>query len=475
MFSPTPHVKRSSDTFSSSRRLADLTHLDSGPVVRRPGAAKPKSKLRVSFNPGDADLDDSSNIPSESDIPPSKPTSRLGPSARLQDRLRQASLRETDDDERPSYSKSHLDELRNSTPSTPTNLARATPPDEDEQAILDIESKFGPLKPSAFSTATNAIHVPSSSEIAEKKARRARLALNPNAEQDLSQPQGQQTDDFISLDAYDSDGEFKPQRLQVSTFLQPSSSTKDTRLEREDEDIAEGFEHFIEDDPGAIKGRYSTNALQLDRKSRKAHAAREREKMKGMIDHAEASHSDDTNSNINSSDDSASEFSESDHERRQAYESAQTHRGLDGLSSAHSAHRVKEHRPTQPRETTPIPKLSVGLGRLREQVARIQEEKARIERRLQDVRREKSEVKDRQRVVQEGLEGLGRELERLSGSGSGELVGVVGSNGQVLGPGMDREWERERGLESFGVRRDEEQQGGDDNEDDGNGDEIEDS
>ena len=296
-------------------------------------------------------MDDSSNIQSENDVPISKPTSRLGPSAALQDRLQQASLREHDEGERPSYSKSHLDELRNSTPSTPRNLDLAAKPDEDEQRILDIESKFGP---SRFSTTTHTTHVPSASEIAEKKARRARLALNPNDDQDASQSYSQ-TENFIPLDAYDFDGEFKPQRLQVSTFLQPEK-TKDTRLEREDEDIAEGFEQFVEDDPGAIRGRYSTNALQLDRKSRRKHEASEREKMRGMIEHAEASHSD-----SGSDDESASDVSESDQERRQAYESAQTHRGLDGLSS-HQTQKVKERRPKQPRETTPITKLSVGLG-----------------------------------------------------------------------------------------------------------------
>lgn len=434
---PAP-VKDSSDTVSHSRRLADTQRLESGPIVRRPGAAaKPKSKLRVSFNPDDPNVEDSGNVQSETDASVTKPPQRLGPSAALQDRLKQASLREPSDTERPSYSKSYLDELRNSTPSTPRDLG--TPPDEDEQRILDIESKFGLTRPSLFPSTINTTHVPSASEIAEKKARRARLALGADNHQETSQSQAE---DFISLDAYDSDGEFKPQRLQVGTYLQPES-TKDTRLEREDEDIAEGFEQFIEDDPGAVKGRYSTNALQLDRKARKAHAARERERMKAMIEHAEASHSD-----SNDESGSGSEFSDSDHERRQAYESAQTHRGLDGLSS-HAQQKVKERRPRQPRDTTPITKLSVGLARLREQVNRIQEEKARIERRLEDVRREKGEVKERQRVVQEGLEALGMEMQGLEASSTASVVGV---NGQAPGPSP----ETGRGLESFGARDEQE-------------------
>ena len=87
----------------------------------------------------------------------------------------------------------------------------------------------------------NLEHIPSAAEIEEAKARRARKAQEANA------------DDFIALDDYDSDGEFRPQRMQVSKFLDKSSA-KDTRLVRDDEDIAEGFEAFV-DDPESKTGR----------------------------------------------------------------------------------------------------------------------------------------------------------------------------------------------------------------------------
>ena len=353
---------------------------------------------------------------------PVKPTSRLGPSAALQDRLKQTSLRETDDVERPSYNKSYLLELRNSTPSTPKDLT--TTPDEDEQRILDIEAKFAP---STFTTPHNST-IPSTSEIAEKKARRARLALSHDTTTS-SHPAEQ---DFISLEDYDSDGEFKPHRLQLSSYHAPEPQ-KNTRLERDDEDIAEGFSQFIEDDPGAIKGRYSTNALQLDRKSRKAHAAKQKAQMKAMIEYAENSSSA-TDSNASS--DAGSVSGDSDRERNNAYTSFQTHRGLDGLS-AHKEHKTRERRPKQPKEITPIGRLSVGLGRLREQMGRIAEEKGRVERRLEEVRREKGEVRERQRVVQEGLEGLGREMEALKEDGG---VNGNGERGEV-----------QKGLETFGA------------------------
>ena len=428
------NVKRSSDNLHFSRRLADSQHVDNGPAVRRPGAVKNKSKLRVSFNPGHEDVQDSSNVQSENDTTAVKPATRLGPSAALQDRLKQTSLRESDETDRPSYSRSYLDELRNSTPSTP--LPTSTPPDDDEQRILDIKSKFGHSKPSTLFS--NNINVPSASEIAEKKARRARLAASQDPASEANPHSQSEEQDFISLEPYDSDGEFKPQRMQVGTYLQPSS-TKETSiaLEREDEDIAEGYEQFVEDNADAVRGRYATNTLRLDRKSRKAHTQKERRMMQQMIDKAEASHS---------SNDSDTSASDSASERHHAYETSQTHYGLDTLP-AHATHKVKQRRPQQPRETTPTVKLSVGLNRLREEVQSITEEKARIERRLEGVRRKKIEVQERKGVVQRELEGLGREVEGLQskeGEGGMNGDGDGGGNGNGV---------QERGLESIGVRR----------------------
>lgn len=277
--------------------------------------------------------------------------------------------------------------------------------------MLDIESKFGPSStkiPSATST-----HIPSATEIAEKKARRARLALSGAADPAHTPHQGEEAD-YIPLESYDSDGEFKPQRLQLGTFVH-QEKTKDTRLEREDEDIAEGFEQFIEDDPDAIKGRYATASLHIGSKATKAFERRQREEMKKTIENAEVSHSD--------TDASATE-SDSDRERRQAYESAQTHRGLDGLGS-HATQKRVERRPKQPRETVQIVKLSVGLAGLRGQVVRIEGEKERVRRRLEELRRERAEVAQRKRHVQGELDKLGSEVEGLEGERARAVGGAV--------------------------------------------------
>jgi hypothetical protein len=410
--SPTIRQNHRSDTSNYSQFADALT--DNGPIVRRPGAVKAKSKLRVSFNPGE-DAETSTSTPADSDGQSHpRPVPRLGASKALQDRLRDTSIR----DDKPIYSKSYLDELRNSTPSTPAEHSV----DEDEQRFLDIEAKFGTSTSKLPSTQT---HIPSATEIAEKKARRARLALSGTADPSPSHPTGNdqisRQADFVSLEDYDDDGEFKAQRLQVSTYLAPEKE-KDTRLQREDEDIAEGFEHFIEDDPGAAKGRYSTDALHIGRKAQKAFKAKQREEMRSAIEHAEQS-----------TDDSGSEASEdSDGAGRWAYESAQTHRGMDGLGG-HGEVKIRERRPREPRETTGIVKLSVGIAGLRERVSGIEAEKERVRRRLEEVRREREEVRERARHVQVELDKLGKELEGLAREGGSAIADSAEAGDQTKG------------------------------------------
>lgn len=394
---------------------------------------KTKSKLRIAFNPGDAAEGEEDNH-----VPITKPA-RLGLSSTSK------ALPRFDQDteiERPSYTKSTLDELRNSTPSTPKELTTYDPTSTDitnANTSLDIASKFG-----SSSTISNTHSlIPSAAEIQEKKDRRARLALQSRAEE--KHPNNQEQD-FISLESYDSDGEFKPTRLQLSTFSAPSSHQKQTRLNPDDEDLLEGFETFTED-PGLVT---------LNTKAQKAQNRQEKEKIRTLIEEA-----------------SLSSESDSETEQNHAYESAQTNHGLDGLAS-HSSQKRQASRPRQPKEITPIPKLAVALGRLRDAVARIEIERVKVERRRADVRKERAEIKASQDHIQRSLEEAGRELallqerereekerERGNGSGSGNggnpdmsgsaaAVAPTMSSGyftSTLSSGLS---DRGRGLESFG-------------------------
>lgn len=424
---------------------ADDECVDSGPVVRRPTTTAPrtKSKLRVSFNPGDEDATSigAGTGPGEDldSIPPSK-SSRLGLSSAAQSILNRTSARSQEDSEgpdydRPKYSKAYLDELKNSTPSTPHDLSSGDSPSLDlidlpSDVALDLESKFGKAALSGSSSS----RILTAAEIRERKERRARLAKEQAA--NTSSPTGPDSSnaDFIPFDDYDSDGEFRPRRMQVGSYIPPTRE-KDTRLLHDDEEIAEGFDEFV-DDPGRVT---------LSRKERRKQTLQEREAIRSMIEDAEGSE-----------DSSGAGESDSDYERHQHYELAQTHHGMDGLR-AHAEHTRRATRPRQPRETTLIPKLSAGLGRLRDVVSSLEFERARIEKRRADIVRERAEIKASQEHIQSSLEEAGRELERVSreylasrdATGpNGGVDGLAETNGHSHPAGSG--WMAERGLESFG-------------------------
>ncbi|EXJ90334.1 hypothetical protein A1O1_03433 [Capronia coronata CBS 617.96] len=451
---------------------ADDAEEDSGPVVRRPttNTPKTKSKLRVSFNPGDEDATTvttknptetggageeavSSQSQSQSQSQSSRP-SRLGLSSAAQSLLlNRTSLGSRDavpggqdhdrdrSTDRPTYSKAYLEELRNSTPTTPRELSSSrdlSPASLDlvekgtgsasassshtgaHGLALDLESKFGKGATSSSS------RIPTAAEIREKKERRARLAQEQAANAMTTTGDTGDDDGFIPLEDYDSDGEFKPRRMQVGSYVPSSSSRdreKDTRLVRDDEDFAEGFDEFVED-----TGRVTL----LSRRAQREQTLKEREAIRSLIEEAErggggGGHSTLSEGNGDDSDDPGSESdSDSEYERHQLYESAQTHRAMDGLA-AHAEHTRQANRPRQPRHTTPIPKLSVGLARLRDMVSRLEYERARIEKRRADIVHEKADIKASQAHIQSSLEEAGRELERVTSEHWSKARGANGT------------------------------------------------
>lgn len=395
----------------------------------------------MSFNPGeDAEMPKRGTAAGDDDEPtPSPRPSRLGLSNAAQSILNRGEGQDHDrvrdkDGERPTYSKAYLDELRNSTPTTPRDLSTRASPSLDlvdtsvaSNTALDLESKFGKT---TLSSSTSSSHIPSAAEIREKKERRARLAKEQAANAATSTGDNGGAD-FISLEDYDSDGEFKPRRMQVGMYSAAPPREKDTRLIHDDEDIAEGFDEFV-DDPGRVA---------LSRKGQRNQTLREREAMRALIDEAEGSAA--------SSDEGGD--SDSDYERHRHYETAQTHRGMDGLSS-HATHTRQANRPRQPRETTAIPKLSAGLTRLRDMVSHLEFERARIEKRRADIARERTDIKQSQAHIQTSLEEAGQELERVT-----KEHNLGSSSAQSQGPGHDltqptngSSSTAERGLESLG-------------------------
>ncbi len=223
-----------------------------------------------------------------------------------------------DDEERPTYSKNYLNELKSSTPSTPIDLRDLNAAAENEEGldaseldgamIVDVDEKFG------SGTSASPALIPSEAEIREKKERRARLAHEK---------------DFISFNDDNDD------RKQL--FLLPRKKKEETRLVREDEDLGEGFDEFVED------GRIS-----LGKKQEREARHRQRKEMADMIQQAEGS--------------SDEESDDSEAERRAAYEAAQTRAGMDGLHKPNE--NVEAIAAQVPSKITPLPNLSECLERL---------------------------------------------------------------------------------------------------------------
>lgn len=363
------------------------------PVVKRPAGPKtkkPKSKLGLSFGPGETSMADDGDQDSEVVIPKRHGLGRkamersathrtLTPSGAAE----AVSARTGYDQDRPSYSSDYLKELRDSTPSTPKSA-----PEDTTDRTVDVAAKFGEvMKVSAPSA------IPSELEIREKKARRARLALEHGAKED----------DFISLDDHatrDDDWEAIARGEKVA----------DTRLVRDDEDFAEGFDEYVED------GKVS-----LGRKAEREQKRKDRDAMRDLIDDAEG----------------ISDEEDSDLEEKAAYEAAQTKAAMynDRTSGI--------DRPKTPPKMTSLPRLSNSLERLRISLAAMEASKTQMIIRMEELRKEKEEVSVREVEIQALVKEAGDNYERLKiEAGVDPAADADAQNGAL---------EKSRGLESIGA------------------------
>ena len=302
-----------------------------------------------------------------------------------------------DDDDRPTYSKDYLNELKSSTPSTPKDLLAREPAVEDE-VMLDASELEGAVIVDENFGSTSAV-IPSEAEIREKKERRARLAHEK---------------DFISLNDTDDD------RRQLSLLTRKRE--KETRLVREDEDLGEGFDEFVED------GRVSLGKKQ-EREARRRH----RKEMADMIHQAEGSSG-------NESDDSEAAI-------RADFEAAQTRAGMDGL---HKPNDNLEFSAAQiPSKITPLPVLSECLERLQATLSTMEQELAKRQKKLEESKQEKQEIAVREAEVQELLKQAGARYAALKADTNGAVADpqslVDAHNHGFAAPLMG-----DRGLESFG-------------------------
>ncbi|OJD25482.1 hypothetical protein ACJ73_03146 [Blastomyces percursus] len=369
------------------------------PVVRRPNT-KPtqKSKLRLSFGPGGTSMADDEEMTESEVITPKRIGARKhikeksglqrtwapsGPSESIP-------LRVGSEEDRPTYNKEYLKELRNSTPSTPKQSGSTPTSDDEKEKQLDIAAKFGEIvqmsKPSI---------IPTDAEIREKKERRSRLAMQQV--QDYEQ-------DFITLDDAGDD----------DWSLSRKEEKLETRLVRDDEDFAEGFDEYVED-----------GKITIGRKAEREKQRRERAEMKELIDEAQES----------------SEADDSEAERRAAYEAAQTRAGMEGL---HRTHGSLPLRPKTPPKITSLPRLADSLARLRTSLSAMENSKVQLLLRMEELRKEKVEISTREMEIQTLLKEAGENYERLRA----EAGLNPGDNGLISGTDV----QGDRGLENLGVR-----------------------
>ena len=300
-------------------------------------------------------------------------------------------IRSGQTDDRPSYSKDYLEELRTSTPSTPKDLASLSADEDESSKALDIAAKFG----------TDLVRrgeglIPTETEIREKKERRARLAKEQ---------------EYISLDDGDAGNEIS---------LLPRKKKAESRLVREDEDLGEGFDEFVED------GRIS-----LGKKAEREQKRRHRAEMQNMIKEAEGSSDEDSD--------------DSEAERKGAYEAAQTRAGMDGLHKGD--HQQRPTRPRTPPRITPLPSLSSCLERLQAALSAVEYNKMQNVMKMEDVQHQKAQIAAREVEVQQLLKDSGATYERLRAE-SGLSAGL---NEPLLGNGKFADHVVvNRGLESFG-------------------------
>lgn len=258
-------------------------------------------------------------------------------------------------DDRPSYNADYLNELKSSTPSTPKDLKSRTDIEDDVVKALDLASKFG--TDLVACNISNSI-IPTNAEISEKKERRARLAKQ----------------EFIALSDEEEDN-----------FL---SRTKDseTRLVRDDEDFAEGFDEFVEDGRVAL-GR------KAEREQKRKHEAEIRQ----LIQEAEGT---------------SDESDDSEAERRAAYEAAQTRAGMDGLQKD-SHKQSQERRQRTPPKITPLPSLKSCLERLQVSLKVVQSSRERKIQKMEELQKEKQDIGTREAEIQQLLEEAGEKYKKL--------------------------------------------------------------
>ncbi|KAK5677926.1 hypothetical protein LTS10_009809 [Elasticomyces elasticus] len=364
------------------------------PAVKRPTIKPRKStNLRKTFNVDEDDDEETTAIakPKRSNV--AKIAIQRNAALRAVELPRRSE--DEGEDSRPSYDTASLNELKASTPATPRDFASA---DESEAALqdvsqatreLDLSSKFGSSLARYQQPLPMPSAIPSATEIAEKKARRARLAKEQAAEE------------YISLDPDDpnlDNSENEDSNVMTDTngrlVLKPKDkwNESESRLVKEDEDILENFEDFTED-----------GKVHIGRKAEKEAAKRRKNDMAAQIAAAEGSDSD------------ASFASDSSEKNRiAAYEASQSRHGTyAAMHNATPEDPYAHMRPKTPPKITAIPTLDAVVERLTKQVAEMQSSRARKLQEMSELQRKKVHLAEEEVRIQKALKETAEKFETM--------------------------------------------------------------
>ncbi|CAK7229992.1 hypothetical protein SBRCBS47491_007436 [Sporothrix bragantina] len=376
-----------------------------------------------------------------------------------------------DDDDRPRYSQAYLDELQSSTPNTPQNLSSLRrkngiqdngdngevmdlDPSELDGAMVVDESELGFSSAAAETSSALSTGLPApaakvltETEIQERKDRRARRALEGDYDPDADD---EENGEYISL-LTDEQKEKKREKER-------------TRLVREDEDLGEGYDEFVED----------KEALSIGRKAERAARKKRKEEMAALINAAEmgddAAGGEGGAANDNGDDSEA--------ERRAAYDAAQTRAGMEGLH-----HRTRNGNGDDDGDlvggvhgTVPIPRmralpdLTTCLKLMQSAVEALEVDAAQHRRKLNEVEQEKAEITAREAEVQAVLDAAAAKYQTVLGGNPAtaatattdptvnntqsplrSMPALGQSPLRALPPGLTGDYPVQRGLESLGT------------------------
>lgn len=322
-------------------------------------------------------------------------------SSLLASQLPRRSPGEEDDDDRPKYSADALLELRDSTPATPKEFGTVEDVAAGTQA-LDLSAKFGASLARYDHLSGQSSAIPSATEIAEKKARRARLAREEAAEYISLDPDDPNLDDDDDEDL--DENVMRNERGQL--VLKPKEDKyglSESRLVHEDEDIMENFDEFTED------GKISLG------KKAEAEAARKRKQdMAAQIAEAEGA------SDAEDSDDS-------ERARTNAFVANQTRHGIynnpHSTTTPAAALDLTAHRPKTPPIITPLPTVTIVAQRLEAQLASMQAARTQKLQEMRRLQREKIDLAEQEVRIQQALKETAEKFSHLrKEKGIGEVV-----------------------------------------------------